>query len=70
MKTMAYIDKDHSASTNINPSLSDFYSDVLETWQQPTHKSGRAGNGNPLQCSCLESPVDRGAWWAAVRGVA
>ena len=28
------------------------------------------GNGNPLQCSCLENPVDRGAWWAAVHGVA
>ena len=28
------------------------------------------GNGNPLQCSCLESPRDRGAWWAAVYGVA
>ena len=28
------------------------------------------GNGNPLQCSCLENPVDRGAWWATVRGVA
>ena len=28
------------------------------------------GNGNPLQCSCLENPVDRGAWWAAVYGVA
>ena len=27
------------------------------------------GNGNPLQYSCLESPVDRGAWWAAVYGV-
>ena len=27
------------------------------------------GNGNPLQCSCLESPGDRGAWWAAVSGV-
>ena len=25
-------------------------------------------NGNPLQCSCLENPVDRGAWWAAVHG--
>ena len=24
------------------------------------------GNGNPLQCSCLEIPVDRGAWWAVV----
>ena len=30
---------------------------------------GGEGNGNPLQCSCLENPVDRGAWWAAVHGV-
>ena len=29
-----------------------------------------AGNGNPLQCSCLENPRDQGAWWAAVYGVA
>ena len=28
------------------------------------------GNGNPLQCSSLENPMDRGAWWAAVPGVA
>ena len=28
------------------------------------------GNGNPLQCSCLENPRDREAWWAAVYGVA
>ena len=27
-------------------------------------------NGNPLQCSCLENPRDRGAWWAALYGVA
>ena len=27
------------------------------------------GNGNPLQCSCLENPGDGGAWWAAVYGV-
>ena len=27
------------------------------------------GNGNPLQCSCLQNPRDRGAWWAAVYGV-
>ena len=31
---------------------------------------GGEGNGNPLQYSCLENPVDRGAWWAAVSGVA
>ena len=28
------------------------------------------GNGNPLQCSCLENPRDRGAWWTVVYGVA
>ena len=28
------------------------------------------GNGNPLQCSCLENPRDRGAWWAAISGIA
>ena len=28
------------------------------------------GNGNPLQCSCLENPRDGGAWWAAVYGLA
>ena len=35
--------------------------------------SGRTpeeGNGNPLQYSCLGSPMDRGAWWAMVHGVA
>ena len=26
------------------------------------------GNGNTLQCSCLENPVDRGAWWAVAHG--
>ena len=34
--------------------------------------SGRCpgeGNGNPLQYSCLESPMDGGSWWAAVQGV-
>ena len=28
------------------------------------------GNGSPLQCSCLENPRNRGAWWAAIYGVA
>ena len=28
------------------------------------------GTGNPLQYSCLENPRDRGAWWAAIHGVA
>ena len=33
-------------------------------------RSPREGNGYPLQCSCLENPMDRGAWWATVHGVA
>ena len=33
-------------------------------------RSSGEGNGNPLQCSCLENPLDRGAWRAAVPGVA
>ena len=32
-------------------------------------KSPGEGNGNPLQCSCLENSMDRGAWWVTVRGV-
>ena len=32
--------------------------------------TGGEGNGTPLQYSCLEDPVDGGAWWAAVHGVA
>ena len=33
-------------------------------------RSPGEGNGTPLQYSCLENPMDRGAWWAAVHGVA
>ena len=32
-------------------------------------RSPGEGNDYPLQCSCLENPMDRGAWWATVRGV-
>ena len=32
-------------------------------------RSHREGNGNPLQYSCLENSMDRGAWWATVHGV-
>ena len=41
----------------------------LRTLQPFFHLNGE-GNGNPLQYSCLENPVDRGAWWAAVHRVA
>ena len=33
-------------------------------------RSPGEGNGNPLQYSCLENPMDRGGWWATVHGVA
>ena len=32
-------------------------------------RSPGEGNGNPLQYSCLENPMDRGAWWATFHGV-
>ena len=32
-------------------------------------RSPKGGYGNPLQYSCLENPMDRGAWWTAVHGV-
>ena len=32
-------------------------------------RSPEVGNGNPLQYSCLENPMERGAWWATVHGV-
>ena len=35
-----------------------------------SHSCIGEGNGNSLQCSCLENPRDGGAWWAAVHGVA
>ena len=46
---------------------------VRHEWATPFHFSLSCigeGNGNPLQYSCLESPRDGGAWWAAVSGVA
>ena len=42
------------------------HSSVL-AWDSPGKNTGE-GNGNPLQCSCLENPRDGGAWWAAVSG--
>ena len=33
-------------------------------------RSPGGGHGNPLQYSCLENPMDRGAWWSTVHGVA
>ena len=37
-------------------------------WIPGSGRSPGGGNGNPLQYSCLENPMDRGAWWATVSG--
>ena len=42
-----------------------FWSDTINT----TTKRSEEGNDNPLQYSCLENPMDRGAWQATVHGV-
>ena len=45
--------------------------DIRETGSIPgSGRSPGGGHSNPLQYSCLENPVDRGAWWAAVHSVA
>ena len=43
--------------------------DVREmAWISGLWRSAEGGNGNPLQYSCWENPVDKGAWWATVHG--
>ena len=42
-----------------------FLCEILAPFKGPRGE----GNGTPLQYSCLENPIDRGAWWAAVHGV-
>ena len=37
---------------------------------RPLMQNSGEGNSSPLQCSCLENPMDRGFWWATVHGVA
>ena len=45
--------------------------EMQETWVQSLgQEDPLEEDGNPLQDSCRESPIDRGAWWATVRGVA
>ena len=42
---------------------------LISGWGTHVSRTGE-GNGNPLQCSCLENPRNGGAWWAAISGVA
>ena len=48
----------------------DGITDLMDMILSKLQELVREGNGNPLQYSCLENPMDRGAWWAAVYGVA
>ena len=41
-----------------------------QAWPPQSGRYPGGGNGDPLQCSCLENPTDRGAWWATVHRVA
>ena len=43
--------------------------EMVNLWLNGLGKT-RKGDGTPLQCCCLENPMDGGAWWAAVHGVA
>ena len=58
-QTSSKLRKEYIKAVNCHP--------AYLTYMQST--SGE-GNGNPLQYSCLENPMDGGAWWAAVYGVA
>ena len=44
--------------------------DIIEIFNILLHNWSGEGNGTPLQYSCLENPIDGGAWWAAIHGVA
>ena len=46
------------------------YGGFIPSFSGALTPSSGEGNGNPLQYSCLEYPMDGGAWWAAVHGIA
>ena len=51
------------------PNLYVYIQSIMNKEVASCHNSIREGNGTPLQYSCLENPMDGGAWWAAVHGV-
>ena len=68
---MTAVESEHEM-TQLSPLTAWFQMQVLTEHQTYSHyqiNSGE-GNGTPLQYSCLESPMDGGAWWAAFHGVA
>ena len=59
-----------SSSKRIHLPMQEMQEMGSNPWSGKTHPRRRKwGNGNPSQYSCLESSMDRGAWWAALRGV-
>ena len=65
----------HHPSSHCTPTQPSSHSSTMPFPTHPSNyylPSAHSGedNGNPLQYSCLENPMDRGAWWAAVHGVA
>ena len=58
-----------AVSGNVHMNLA-MNSSIITIYLLCPHWCFGEGNGNPLQCSCLENPRDRGAWWAAIYGVA
>ena len=64
--TITFISLSSSPSFSYHP----FHHHCYEISSDLFIRSPGEGNGNPLQYSCLENPVDWGAWWATVHGVA
>ena len=69
----------HSYTLKFSSKLSSLPAEFMSTFKSSVLRKGTfvsfayaigEGNGNPLQYSCLANPMDGGAWWAAVHGVA
>ena len=72
-KPRGYYTTAHLSASNILQNFSPAWNEQTALACPIRHKhifGPKRGNGNPLQCSCLENPRDWGAWWAAIYGVA